>query len=123
MVEFAIVLLPLMYILIGIVNFGYAFYAYNSIKSASIEATRSFTHGTLTKNEAQSFVTSEVREFGGWFAYSYINDRSPTQAEMTIWASTDAFELIDFPYASLADYAPFVRFTHRTPVYNTNPYS
>ncbi len=123
LVEFAIILLPLMYILIGIVNFGYAFYAYNSIQNASIEAARAFSHGELNRAQAISFVNQKAREYNPSLGVAWMTNPSSQSAQMNVLITTDAFELIDFPYASLNYYTPYVILSHETPTYNTSPYS
>ncbi|MEM8694791.1 MAG: TadE family protein [Pseudomonadota bacterium] len=121
LVEFAILLVPFMYILIGIMNFGYAFYAYNSMQNTAIETVRSFAHGQRTKAQAIAYANSATTRFGGGFQVT-IDDSGADFIEITLTGNPNQIELVDFPYASLGAFTNQITIEHRTPVYNTNPY-
>ncbi|MEM9084858.1 MAG: TadE/TadG family type IV pilus assembly protein [Pseudomonadota bacterium] len=121
-VEFAIVLFPLTFIMIGIVNFGYAFFAYNTINDGLVNSNRAFTHGELSRAEARRMASSVVERFSGSYSRVLISEISNNKSEITLVTSTDRFTLIDFPFASLSHYRSIIVLRHQTPIYNLDPY-
>ncbi|GAB5486439.1 MAG: hypothetical protein Pars2KO_00090 [Parasphingorhabdus sp.] len=120
--EFAIIIYPLMHIMIGIMNFGYALYAYNTIQNVAIETARTYVSGGLTENEARQFAKTEAEKFGGPF-WIWIDKRQQGSAEFYIIGDSSAFELVSFPYASIAEFRDYVVLKHRTTTYKLSPYT
>ncbi|WP_430426683.1 TadE/TadG family type IV pilus assembly protein [Parasphingorhabdus sp.] len=121
-VEFAIVVYPLVHIMIGIMNFGYTFYAYNTIQNMAIETVRSHAHGSLGAAEAVRYADAEAEKFGGSFDVT-IDRSQPGSIEIILVGDSSAFELVSFPYSSIAQFRDTITLKHRTPTYNTNPYT
>jgi TadE-like protein len=121
-IEFAIIIYPLMHIMIGIMNFGYAFYAYNTLQNVAIETARTYVSGGLTANEASLFAKTEAEKFGGPF-WIWIDQRQQDSVEFYIVGDSSAFELVSFPYASISQFRNHVVLRHRTTTYKLSPYT
>lgn len=120
-VEFAIIIYPLMHIMIGIMNFGYAFYAYNTIQNVAIETAREYVAGGFTESEAIQYAKGEADQFGGNFTVSVDRSRSGS-VEFIITGDSSAFELVSFPYASIAQFRDEITLRYRTTTYKLSPY-
>lgn len=60
-VEFALVMLPLLYLVFGIIQFGFYFWASNSGQSATAEAVRRLTVGDCTTTtELETFLKNKM---------------------------------------------------------------
>lgn len=121
-VEFAIVLYPLMHIMIGIMNFGYAFYAYNTIQNVTIETARTYISGGFTVDEARQFAKTEAEKFGGPFTVT-IDESQAGFVEFKLTGDSSAFELVSFPYASIAQFRDKVTLKYRTTTYKLSPFT
>lgn len=121
-IEFAIIIYPLIHIMIGIMNFGYAFYAYNTLQNVAIETARTYVSGGLTESEATQFARTEAAKFGGPF-WIWIDKSRPGSIEFYIIGDSKAFELVSFPYASISQFRRYVWLKHRTTTYKLSPYS
>ncbi|MEP2988270.1 MAG: TadE family protein [Parasphingorhabdus sp.] len=121
-VEFAIVIYPLLHIMIGIMNFGYAFYAYNTIQNVAIETAREYVAGGFTESEAIQYAKTEAEKFGGQFNVA-VDKSQAGSVELVLTGDSAAFELVSFPYASLAQFRDEVTLKYRTTTYKLSPYS
>ncbi len=121
-VEFAIVIYPLMHILIGIINFSYAFYAYNTIQNVTIETARTYISGGFTVDEARQFAKTEAEKFGGPFTVT-IDESQADSVEFKLTGDSSAFELVSFPYASIAQFRDKVTLKYRTTTYKLSPFT
>lgn len=121
-VEFAIIIYPLMHIMIGMMNFGYTFYAYNTIQNMAIDTVRVYVGGGFTANEATLHAKTEAEKFGGQFTVT-IDESQPGAVEIVLVGDSSAFELVSFPFASLAQFRDEVTLSYRTTTYNRTPFT
>ena len=103
-VEFAMLVFPLTVLLMGVINFGYAFFGFNQIQATANDTIRAITYGGLTDQEAEVFAITRLQRFGGEALTITIDDSSPQSRTLTISGGTGHLTLVDFPYASLSYY-------------------
>ena len=103
-VEFAMLVVPLTVLLLGIINFGYAFFGFNQIQATANETIRAISYSGLNDQDAQAFAATKLRRFGGEALTITIDDSDPQSRTLTISGGTDHLTLVDFPYASLSYY-------------------
>ncbi|ARS28813.1 TadE/TadG family type IV pilus assembly protein [Sphingomonas sp. KC8] len=104
-VEFALVSLPLVAILLGIIDFGYRMYLGSVVEGTVHRAARMATVGGVTSDQVDTYITSQLQEFSGqvgieiektnYYEYSGIGrrekrtkDRAPTGVD----DANDCFE-------------------------------
>lgn len=102
-IEFALVAPLLIAVLIGIINFGYTFYALNSVQNIAVGTSRSFAYGALSKTGAEAAAENLLRKFGESFRVN-ISETSTANITVTVMADPEDLELIPFPGVSLSSW-------------------
>ena len=103
-VEFAMLGLPIMVFLMGIINFGYALFGLNQMQAATNETIRAIAYAEMSEAEAEVFLKKSLSQFGGDKLVISVNSAASDTISIKVTGKTDFLTLADFPFASLQHY-------------------
>ncbi|MEM9055031.1 MAG: TadE family protein, partial [Pseudomonadota bacterium] len=116
-VEFAMLIYPLSFILMGVINFGYALFGFNQIQAMANETVRAISYNALSDAEAKNVLATKLARFGGSSLSIEVDNSGPQSRTITISGTTDHLTLVDFPFASFQYYQPSFAITSTAPTF------
>lgn len=99
-VEFAMIFPVLLVLIVGSINFGYAFYVLHSMEMVAGQAIRSATYGAMKSTEAEQFAYDQLDELRGKFEVKITENVTIKQMKISITADAKHSTLIPFPFVS-----------------------